>query len=68
MEYAYAVKTMQPNVPRSFQQAMKMSDADIWREAAEKEMSSQHDLNEYKLVSRSTVPPGQKVISTKWGF
>ena len=45
-----------------------MSDADLWREAAEKEIKSLQDLNVYKLVPRSTVPPGQKVIGTKWVF
>ena len=65
VEYAYAVKTTQPNV-RNFQDAMKMSDADLWREAAEKEMKSLQDFNVYKLVPRSTVPPGQTVIGTKW--
>ena len=47
---------------------MKMSDADLWREAAEKEIKSLQDLNVYKLVSWSTVPPGQKVVGTKWVF
>ena len=52
VEYAYAVKTTQPIVPRNFQEAMKMSDADFWREAAEKEIKSLQDLNVYKLVPR----------------
>ena len=67
VEFAYAMKTTQPNVPIIFQEAMKMSDADIWRGAAEKEIESLQDLNVYKLVPRS-VPPGQKVIGTKWVF
>ena len=66
MECAYAVKTTQPDVPRPFQQGMKMSDADLCREAAEKETKSLQGLNVYKLVPRSTVPPAQKVIGTKW--
>ena len=45
-----------------------MSDADLRREAAEKEIKSLQHLNVYKLVPRSTVPPGQKVIDTKWVF
>ena len=68
VEYAYPVKTTQYNVPRNFQKAMKMSDADLWREAAEKEIKSLQDLNVYKLVPRSTVPPGQKVTGTKLVF
>ena len=43
-----------------------MSDAHLWREAAKKEIKSLQDLNVYKLVPWSTVPPGQKVIGTKW--
>ena len=43
-----------------------MSDADLWREAAEMEIKSLQDINVYKLVLWSTVPPGQKVIGTKW--
>ena len=50
VEYAYAVKTAQPNVSRNFQEPMKMSDADLWREAAEMEIKSLQDINVYKLV------------------
>ena len=38
--YAYAVKTTQPNVPINFQEAMKMSDVDLWREASEMGINS----------------------------
>ena len=68
VEYAYAVKTTQPTVPRIFQEAIKMSDADLWRDAAETEINSLQDLNVYKLVPRSTVPTGQTVSGTKWVF
>ena len=68
VEYAYAVKTTQLTVARNFPEAMKMSDADFLREAAEKEIKSLQDLNVYKLVPRSTVLPGQTVIGTKWVF
>ena len=68
VEYAYAVKTTQPNIPRNVQEAIKMSDADLRRESAEKKMKTLQDLNVYKLVPRSTVAPGQKVIGTKWVF
>ena len=47
---------------------MELADADLWRVAAENEIESLQDLNVYSLVPRSTVPPGQKVISTKWVF
>ena len=47
---------------------MKMSDADLWREAAENEINILQDLNVHKLVPRSIVPPGQTAIGTKWVF
>ena len=68
VEYGYAVKTTQPNVPQNFRDAMKLADADLWRVAVENEIKSLQDLNVYSLVPRSTVPPGKEVISTKWVF
>ena len=59
VEYAYASMITQPNVPRSFQEAMKMSDADLWRDAAEKEIKSLQDLNVYEIV------PGQQFLQAK---
>ena len=61
VEYAYAVKTTQPNVPQRFRDAMKLADADLWRVAAEDEIKSLQDLNVFSLVPRSTLPPGKKV-------
>ena len=45
-----------------------MSDAYLWREAAEKAIKSLQDLNVYKLVPLSTVPSGQTSIGTMWVF
>ena len=45
-----------------------MSDAALWREAANKAIQSPQDLNVYKHVPRSTFPTGEKVIGTKWIF
>ncbi|CAN0307452.1 unnamed protein product, partial [Pylaiella littoralis] len=45
---------------------MKTPEASLWRAAADKEMDSLHELKVYKLVPRSTVPPGQKIINSKW--
>ena len=68
VEYAYAVKNTQPNVPQNVRDSMKLADADLWRVAAENEIKSLQDLNVNSLVPLSTVPPGKKVISTKWVF
>ena len=50
VEYAYAVKTTQPIVPKQFRDAMRLADADLWRVAAENEIKSLQDLNFYSLV------------------
>ena len=68
MEYAYSVKITQPNVPGTFQEAMKLPDAELWRAAAKKELYSLEDLQVHKLVPRSTVPPGTRVYKSRWVF
>ena len=66
VEYAYAVRNLQPGVPWTYHEAIKMPDAGLWRSAAKKELMTLREPNVYKLVPRSTVPPGQNVINTKW--
>ena len=68
MEYVYSVKITQPNLPGTFQEAMKLLDAELWRAAAKKEMGSLEDLQVYKLLSHSTVPPGKRVYKSRWVF
>ena len=36
MEYVYSVKITQPNLPGTFQEAMKLLDAELWRAAAKR--------------------------------
>ena len=40
----------------------------MWKAASDKEMKSLQDLKVYTLVPRSEVPPGQKVIGSKWAY
>ena len=47
---------------------MKLPDAELWRAAAKKEMDSLEDLKVYKLVPRSTVPPGTRAYNSRWVF
>ena len=47
---------------------MKLPDAELWRAAAEEEMDSLEDLQVYKLVPRSTFPPGTRVYKSRWVF
>lgn len=64
-----AVRIMQPGVPKTFEEAMKMPDADLWCDATKKsEMQSLIGLEVFQLIPRSNVPPGRKVISSRWVF
>ena len=76
-EFAYAASNTQLHshspqgtvtVPESYQQAIKLPEAEPWKEAAQKEIKSLQDLKVYTLVPRSNVPNGQNVIGSKWVF
>ena len=76
-EFAYAASNTQLHshspqgtvtVPENYQQAMKLPEAELWKEAAQKEIKSLQDLEVYTLVPISNVPKGQNVINSKWVF
>ena len=67
-EYAYAVGAVQPDVPRTIQEARASPDAAKWNAAAEHEMKSLNDGKVYTLVPRSSVPRGRKRIKSNWVF
>ena len=67
-EYAYAVRTSQPDVPRTIQEARASPEAAEWTAAAEREIESLKERKVYKLVPRTAVPPGRKRIKSKWVF
>ena len=43
-----------------------MPDAELWYAAFNKEIKCWQDLKVFKLVPRSTVPPGQRNYKSKW--
>ena len=67
-EYAYAVGAVQPDVPRTIQEARASPDGAKWNAAAKREMKSLNDRKVYKLVPRSAVPAGRERIKYKWVF
>eukprot|EP00903_Cladosiphon_okamuranus_P005795 g5742.t1 len=67
-EYAYALGTPQPGVPRNISEARAMPDAAKWNAAAEREMASLRERKVFKLVPRAAVPFGHKRIKSKWVF
>ena len=67
-EFAYAALNTQLHshspqgtvtVPESYQQAMKLPETELWKEAVQKEIKSLQDLKVYTLVPKSNVPKGQ---------
>ena len=48
-------------MPGTFQEAVKLPDAELRRAGAKKEMDSLEDRQVDKLVPRSTAPPGTRV-------
>ena len=68
MEYAYSVKTTQPNVAGTFQEAMELPHAELWRATAKQEMNGFEELQVYKLVLRSTVPAVTSAYKSRWEF
>ena len=76
-EFAYAASSTQLHshspqgtvtVPESYEQAMKLPEAELWKEAAQKKIKSLQDLKVYTLVPKSNIPKGQNVIGSKWVF
>ena len=61
-EYAHALGTSQPGVPRTIQEALAMPDAVEWEAAANREMTSVEERKLYKLAPRKAVLPGRKRI------
>ena len=67
-EYAYAVGTTQPNVPRTIKDARATPEAAQWNAAPEREIAGFKYRHAYKLVPRPAVPAGRKRINSKWVF
>ena len=78
LEYAYVANNTQMHsrsegekiktIPNTFKEATRLPEAKMWRAASDKEMKSLQDLKVSTLVPRSEVPPGQKVIGSKWVY
>ena len=76
-EFAYAASNTQLHshspqgtvtVPESYQHAMKLPEAELWKEAAQKEIKSLQGFKVYTLVPKSNLLKGQNVIGSKWVF
>ena len=78
LEYAYVANNVQMHrrsekekvktIPNTFKEAMRLPEAKMRKASSDKEMKSLQDLKMYTLVPRSEVPPGQKVIGSKWVY
>jgi hypothetical protein len=59
------VAGMDASKPKSFREAMQRPDANLWYEAAVKEMQAHIENGTWELVK---LPPGRKAIGSKWVF
>ena len=64
-EYAYAVGTTQPIVPRIIKKARATTEVAQWNAAAELEIASVKHRLVYNVVLRSAVPAGRKRTNSK---
>jgi hypothetical protein len=64
LKYAFVAGT-DANKPKLFQEAMQNPDANLWCEATVKEMQVHIENGTWELVK---LPPGHKVIGSKWVF
>jgi histone deacetylase 1/2 len=62
--YAHAT-TQDKTLPRTFDEAMKLPDADQWLAAAQQEMKAHDDNKTWSLVPK---PSHAKVIEGRWVF
>lgn len=76
-EYAYAATNVQLQrsegekvliVPNTFKEAMALPEAARWKAASDKEMESLRAHKVYELVPITSIPPGQKAISSRWVY
>jgi len=51
--------------PKTIDEAMKMPEAEMWKQAADEEMLAHNTMNTWKLVS---LPDGRKTVGCKWVF
>ena len=78
LEYAYVANNAQmqsrsegekvKTIPNTFKEAMRLPGAKMWKASSDKAMKSLQDLKVYTFIPNSGVPPGQKVIGSKWVY
>ena len=59
------INTRNPDEP-TFHEAMKSPDADKWTIGIQDELKSLKEMGVYRLIPRSDVPAGRKILRGKW--
>jgi hypothetical protein len=64
LDHAF-VASWEPSEPKTFREAMQRPDADLWYQAAVKEMEAHIENGTWELVK---LPPSRKAIGSRWVF
>ena len=75
-EYAYATTNAQLKsrsegekvvvIPNTFEEAMGLPEAALWKAASDRETTSQDQQHVYDLVPSTSIPTGQKSVGSRW--
>ena len=75
-EYAYATTSVQLKsrsegekavvIPNTFQEAMGLPEATLWKAASDKTSVEQHHV--YDFVPSTSIPAGKKSVGSRWVF
>jgi hypothetical protein len=65
-EIALAAGDVEEQVPATFKEAMRSPFAHSWKESTDEEIKSQWLHGTWKLVRKSDVPKGKKIVRNRW--
>ena len=62
------IKAKEVFEPRTYKEAMLCDDAEEWKESIQKELSTLLANDTFEVIEQSPVPPGRRVVKSKWVF
>ena len=68
VDTAASLDTAEIKEPNHYKDAMRSPDASKWKAACDLEMKKLRELNCWSVVRRSNLPPGTRVMGSRWTF